>query len=74
MKKSFEPGDLVFTFLGENLCSGRVTTRYDELRIAVVDDDNHYCVFEEFCYPSKKEAVIAMQQNLTEFFSEELNK
>lgn len=56
----FSEGDIVYTFLGENLCEMKVLYYEDDIRIAGECPDANVCVYEYFCYRTTQQAIDGM--------------
>jgi hypothetical protein len=60
----FSVGDELYTFIGEELISGKMNERYSDIRIGLVSGDIFYSVYEKFCYKTKVHALTAMYESL----------
>lgn len=66
-QRQFSPGDVVYTFVGENLVFFEVTEYYDNKRLLGKNGDHTYCVFEKYCYSKRKNAIQGMKIYLQGF-------
>ena len=62
MNKDFEPGEILYAFMGEKLCEFTMTTYEDETRLSGSNNDERYCFYEESCYRTKEEALEGMKK------------
>jgi hypothetical protein len=61
----FNPGEILYTFLGEHLIEFRLINHIDELRICGEDNDCTYTFFKKDCYNEKQRAINGMFKFLT---------
>ena len=61
----FSPGDKLYTFIGEELITAKMTMRYSNRRIGAGSSGAViYCVDEKFCYRTKEAALKGMYESL----------
>ena len=56
--------DTVYSFIGETLCQFKVTEFLDDLRLWGVNENETFCVYIKYCYPSRVEAAIGLAKAL----------
>ncbi len=61
---SINPGDILYTFMGERLIRLTVLDIIDDSRLQGEDEENIYVFYSDSCYESESEAYLGMERML----------